>query len=136
MSLPPAEVAAVIAAERDGWSALRSLQSDPTVDILRYTYSGGDAARGVAPTPAPVAGLSGVAALVGTLTREEAESRGVGYVDGMRRFEMFDSVEVLLTDLVRYPATTGETFEVTGSYYDASLGQCIVYARLRKGQSR
>lgn len=128
-SLDSATVAEMAAAEREGWAALRSLQGDPEIDVLRYTSSAGDPSRGVSPTRTPVEDLSGLPVLRGDVTPEEAESRGVTMAQGMVSFELFTDVEVLLTDLLRFPAGSGPVYAVVRAFYDSNIGQSVVYAR-------
>lgn len=129
-SIPDADVTAVASAEREGWAALRSLQGDPVVDIIRYTASGGDKVRGVAPVRSLVAGLSGLPALISNLSQQEARAYNVTYADGDRRVELFTDVELFRTDLIRVPGTTGSVYTVSGTYYDPNIGQSIAYIRL------
>jgi len=128
-SLGAAEVVDVASAEREGWAALRSLQGDPTADVLRYTVSGADPARGISGTKTLTSGLDDVPVLYGDLTIREAEERGIEYADGMSRFEFFTDVEVVDTDLLRYPATSGKVYRVVATNYDSHIGQCVVYTK-------
>jgi hypothetical protein len=132
-SLPSAEVLSVAGLEREGWAALRSLQGDPSVDVLRWTLSGGDPARGVPRDRTPVSGLDGIPALVGDLTLEQAERFGVELEAGLRTFELFTDVDVRLTDLLRHPSGTGDVYAVLRRYYDEHIGQTILVARPAPG---
>ena len=135
-SLSSAEVYEVAYGEREGWAALRSLQGDPSLDILRYTESGGDASRGIAPTRTLTGGLAGIPCLVSNLTVEEIQSAGgVTVAGGDRRFELFTDVEVKPKDFIRFPATTGDTWEVREVYYDANIGQTIALCRQAPGSA-
>ncbi len=127
-SLTTSEVLETATAEREGWAALRSLQGDPKIDVLRYETTGADPARGVVGTRSLVASLADLPVLYGDLTRREAEIRGFEYAAGRSLFEMFTDVEVKETDRVRYPATTGRVYRVVASFYDPHLGNCIFTA--------
>lgn len=134
-SLDAQTAATVAAAEREGWAALRSLQGDPVADILRYTVSGADPARGISGSKSAVSGLSGIPVLYGDLTAEEAEVHGLRMEDGLSAFEMYTDVEVRDTDLLRYPASTGKVYAVIRSLYDSNIGRCVVYARPAPGSA-
>lgn len=134
-SLDAATVLDAASAEREGWAALRSLQGDPEVDVLRYTVSGADPSRGVSGTRTLVPDLSGVPVLRGDVTAEEADVRGIRMEQGLCSFETFTGVEVLLSDLVRFPAGTGKVYAVLRAHYEPSIGQCVFYARPAPGSA-
>ena len=125
-SLDAATVVDTAYIEREGWAALRSLNGDQTFDVVRYELSGGDASRGIPASRTAVSDLSGIPVLVGDVTVEEADVRGLRMEQGMRSFETFSDVDVRLTDVVLHG---GETFAVVRVYRDANIGQTIVYAR-------
>lgn len=133
-SLPLSEVVDVASAEREGWAALRSLQGELSCDVVRYVLTGGDPARGVPATRSLVSGLSGLPVLVSNLTEQEARAYGgVDFASGDRRFELFTGVRVRETDAIRFPAGSGDLWQVTSVYWDEKLGQTIAFTRLAKG---
>jgi len=133
-SLPSSEVADVAAGEREGWAALRSLQGEPTCDVVRYVLTGGDPPRGIPATRTLVPNLTGLPVLVSNLTELEARAYGgVDFAAGDRRFELFTDVRVLQTDSIRFPASTGDLWVVWSVYWDPFLGQTIAFCRLAKG---
>ncbi len=124
-------VSQILAAEREGWDVLRSIQGNQQVDVLRYVQTGGNPVRGIPPTNTLVEGLSDLGVLVGDVTDRVSDSMGIPVETraGIRAFEFFDDVPIYETDLIRYPAGSGEVFRVIRVLDDLYVPNTIVYAR-------
>lgn len=102
---------------REAWDMLRSLQFEQKADILRYTETDpGNEALHIAPTKEPVADLDDLDVLVYDVDQEESERLGFRLQEGtIKVFYFYDIIEtfgnVLLSDLIRWPATTGDVFK-------------------------
>lgn len=129
-SLPADVVNAVAEAERSGWAAMRSLQGEPFMDVIRYVSTGGDPARGVKPTRTLVPDLTDVPIVWNHLTKDQAEKRGVVYVEGIIWVETYTDVRVVLTDLIR---VAGTVYDVTSAHFDEHFGRGEVFATVRPG---
>lgn len=116
-----AELIDIFTMVREGWDMLRSLQFLQTADILRYTTSAaGNPYKHVKPTEALVAGLTGLEVLVQDITYQETERLGFRLEEtgGDSKVFMFYGLftlgfdEILLTDRIKWPATTGYIYKI------------------------
>lgn len=111
----------VDAAMRSGWQAMRMLQNEPTLDILRYVVTGNDDSLVIEGTETLVSGLSGI--LVAAFPRLKKRKRIDGllsYADSDLVFVVYDT-EVLLTDKVLYQ---GMKYEVLDVAWHSSSKRC------------
>lgn len=102
----------VDAAMRSGWQAMRVLQNEPTLDILRYVVTGDDDALVIEGTETLVPDLDGI--LVAAFPRLKKRKRTdglVSYADSDLVFVIYDT-EVLLTDKILYQEMKYEVLDV------------------------
>ena len=108
-------------AMRSGWQAMRVLQNEPTLDILRYVVSDEDDALVVEGSETLVPDLSDIEVAAFPRLKKRKRIDGlISYADSDLVFVLYD-YEVLLTDKVLYK---GMTYEVLDSAYHSSSGKC------------
>ena len=114
------DVTSLVAKQKKAWTRMRKLQGNPTCDLLRYTVSGADAARGIRGTRTLVAGLAGITVLPLDFSVEEVGASHGKVMSGDKRFVFYDLTgdsEPLLSDRIKYPISTKKEWdikEVTG----------------------
>ena len=111
----------IATALRSGWQAMRILQNEPTLDILRYVVSDEDDALVVEGDSTLVPGLTDI--LVAAFPRLKKRKRIDGlisYADSDLIFIIYDT-EVLLTDKILYQ---GMRYEVLDVAWHSSSGKC------------
>jgi hypothetical protein len=111
----------IATALRSGWQAMRVLQNEPTLDILRYVVSDEDDALVVEGDSTLVPGLTDI--LVAAFPRLKKRKRIDGlisYGDSDLVFIIYDT-EVLLTDKILYQ---GMRYEVLDVAWHSSSGKC------------
>ena len=111
----------VEAAMRSGWQAMRVLQNEPTLDILRYVVSNDDDALVVEGEKTLVPDLSGIEVAAFPRLKKRKRIDGlISYADSDLVFVLYGH-EVLLTDKILY---NGMTYEVLDSAYHSSSERC------------
>lgn len=117
--------ARIAAALKEGWQAMRTFQSEPTIDILRYAVSGEDDALVVEGTETLVPGLASLDAAVFPRSKKRKRVEGlVAYADSDLVFIIYDT-EVLMTDRLLYHTME---YEVRDINYNSVNGRCRVEA--------
>ena len=115
----------VVAAIKDGWQAIRVLQGEPTIDILRYVVSDDDDALVMEGDKTLVPGFTSLDAAVFPLKRRRKTVGGlVEYSDSDTVFIIYD-IEALLTDKINYLSAE---YEVLKTDYISHSGRCRIEA--------
>jgi len=115
----------VTAAIKSGWQAIRVLQNEPTIDILRYAITGSDDALVEEGTETLVAGLTSIDAALFPLKRRRKSVGGlIEYSESDTVFIIYD-VEALLTDKILYQE---KEYEVLKTDYISHSGRCRIEA--------
>lgn len=109
------------AALRNGWQAMRILQNEPTLDILRYVVTDDDDALVEEGIETLVPDLTGILAAAFPRLKKRKRIDGLlAYADSDLVFVIYDT-EVLLTDKVLYQSMRYEILDVA---WHSSSGKC------------
>ena len=115
----------VATAIKNGWQAMRVLQEEPTIDILRYVVSDDDDALVVEGEKTLVPGFSSLAAASFPLKRRRKSVEGlIEYSESDTVFIIYD-IEALLTDKISYLSAEYEVLKVD---YLSHSGRCRIEA--------
>lgn len=111
----------IATALRSGWQAMRVLQNEPTLDILRYVVSDEDDALVIEGDKTLVPDLDGLyAAAFPRLKKRKRIDGLISYADSDLVFIVYDT-EILLTDKILYQ---GMRYEVLDVAWHSSSGKC------------
>jgi hypothetical protein len=120
--------------EKRGWQCDRAIQGNPTISILRYTESGGDAAAEVEPAYSLTVGLANIPAAVYDRPRELSRKYGSLFETGDIEIVVYPTVsgqdvEIVATDIVEYES---EQYRAVGGTvnYDSKTGRCAALVRM------
>ena len=115
----------VATAIRSGWQAIRVLQGEPTIDILRYVVSDDDDALVIEGDKTLVPGFSSLATATFPLKRRRKSVDGlIEYSESDTVFIIYD-IEALLTDKISYLSAE---YEVLKTDYISHSGRCRIEA--------
>jgi len=107
---------------RQGWEAFRTLQGNPTIDVLRYEVSGDSDVEVLEGSGTLVLGLGSIDAAAFPRTRKRKAVRGlIEYEEADIVFVVYN-VEILLTDLIQYQ---NRKYQVIQASYNADSGRCV-----------
>jgi len=125
MELYDLDRALVATAIKSGWQAIRVLQGEPTIDILRYVITESDDALVDEGTETLVAGLTSIDAALFPLKRRRKSVGGlIEYSESDTVFIIYD-VEALMTDKILYQE---KEYEVLKTDYISHSGRCRIEA--------
>ncbi|MCK5615122.1 hypothetical protein KAR91_75360 [Candidatus Pacearchaeota archaeon] len=115
----------VAAAIKSGWQAIRVLQEEPTIDILRYAVSDDDDALVIEGDKTLIPGFSSLAVATFPLKRRRKSVDGlIEYSESDTVFIIYD-IEALLTDKISYLSAE---YEVLKTDYISHSGRCRIEA--------
>lgn len=114
---------------RLGFYRARGMDNDPTLDILRYTWSGQDLAAAVQGTAALVADLDSLPCLVRDFTRAIAESMGEDFEAGQKVFETIPASAAEWVQDGDFIAWDSKRWKPVSIHRDDGKGVCVVVAR-------
>lgn len=115
----------VATAIKSGWQAIRVLQKEPTIDILRYVVSDDDDALVIEGDKTLVPGFSSLAAATFPAKRRRKSVGGlIEYSESDTVFIIYD-IEALLTDKISYLSAEYEVLKVD---YLSHSGICRIEA--------
>lgn len=118
--------------EKQSWRRDRSVQGNKTIDVLRYTATGGDAVAGVDPTYTAVSGLSGLDAFVDEETKRYERKWGGLIEEADVVFVLYDVTgDIQKTDLIEHD---DDRYEVMEADFEAQSGRVEVLAKLTRSE--
>ena len=116
--------------EKDAWQRNRANQGNKTVDILRYTTSGGDATAGLQPTYTLVGSLTGQDVFADDQPKVYARKFGGKTDDAEFVFVFYDVIDsITKQDLIKYQS---DRYEVMEADFEAQSGRIEILARIDK----
>ena len=125
MELYDLDRALVATAIKSGWQAIRVLQGEPTIDILRYVVTDSDDALVEEGSETLVTGLTSIDAAIFPLKRRRKSVGGlIEYSESDTVFIIYD-IEALMTDKILYQE---KEYEVLKTDYISHSGRCRIEA--------
>ena len=110
---------------KEAWQDFRTLQGEPTIDVIRYSVEGDSDFEVLEGTRTEVPGLSSLEAAAFPKVRKRKTVRGlIEYEDSDMVFVIYD-VDILLTDQLRYAS---KTYQVIYANYNSDSGRCVISA--------
>lgn len=122
--------------EKAGWQHDRASQGNPTLSILRYTETGGDASVAIEGTYSLTASLANIPCAVYDTPGRFERKYGSIYEAGDKEFILYPtvdgvSIQIQPTDIISYD---GDQYRAVGGTveYDSSTGRCSALLRLER----